>query len=130
MMETVSTSETSICFNETTYSVSSSFSDYYMVFKNASASAWKKIKDTVTVLLICSMTSTIKMKPLIMGSAVFLKKIGSGMHSDTKFGPGGIILMPGKKVLERRSGLCPSEKELLEQHSGMSHHKNTPNRIG
>jgi hypothetical protein len=31
-----------------------------------------------------------------------------------------------KKVLEHHSGLCPSEKELVEQHSGGFHHKNTP----
>jgi hypothetical protein len=34
--------------------------------------------------------------------------------------------MPGKKVLERRSGMHPSEKELPEQCTGMFHHKNTP----
>jgi hypothetical protein len=37
-----------------------------------------------------------------------------------------VILMPEKKVPERRSGLCPSEKELLERHSGGFLHKNTP----
>jgi hypothetical protein len=38
-----------------------------------------------------------------------------------------LIAMPErKKVLEHRSGLCPSEKELPEQCSGAFHHKNTP----
>jgi hypothetical protein len=31
-----------------------------------------------------------------------------------------------KKVPERRSGLCSSEKELAGQHSGAFCHKNTP----
>jgi hypothetical protein len=31
-----------------------------------------------------------------------------------------------KKVPERRSGLRPSEKELLERRSGVFRHKNTP----
>jgi hypothetical protein len=31
---------------------------------------------------------------------------------------GGVIFMPGKKVPERHSGLCPSENELSEQRSG------------
>jgi hypothetical protein len=31
-----------------------------------------------------------------------------------------------KKVLERRSGLRSSEKELPEQHSGAFRHKNSP----
>jgi hypothetical protein len=34
--------------------------------------------------------------------------------------------MPRKKVPEYHSGLHPSKKELLEQHSGAFHHKNTP----
>jgi hypothetical protein len=40
--------------------------DYYMIFKNASASAGKKVKDIITVLLTCSMMETIKMKPLVI----------------------------------------------------------------
>jgi hypothetical protein len=32
-------------------------------------------------------------------------------------------------VPERRSGLCPSEKQLLEQRSGVFHHKNTPDCV-
>jgi hypothetical protein len=36
------------------------------------------------------------------------------------------ILMPGKKDPEHHSGLCPSEKELLEQCSCAYRHKNTP----
>jgi hypothetical protein len=31
-----------------------------------------------------------------------------------------------KEILEHRSGLCPSEKELLEWCSGALYHKNTP----
>jgi hypothetical protein len=34
--------------------------------------------------------------------------------------------MPRKKVPERHSDLCPSEKELPERHSGVFHHRNTP----
>jgi hypothetical protein len=37
-----------------------------------------------------------------------------------------VISMTEKKVPERRSGFRPSEKELLEWHSGTFHHKNTP----
>jgi hypothetical protein len=54
-------------------------------------------------------------------------KIGSGMHSDAKFGLRGRVLfipMPGKKFLERCSGLCPSKKEVPEWRSGAFHHKN------
>jgi hypothetical protein len=46
----------------------------------------------------------------------FKKKKGSGTHSDTKFGQGGervVIPMPGKKVLECRSSMHPSERKLL-----------------
>jgi hypothetical protein len=52
-------------------------------------------------------------------SVIFLKKIGSGTHSGPKFGQiwGGVILIPGKKVMEHRSGLHPFKKELPEQHS-------------
>jgi hypothetical protein len=34
-----------------------------------------------------------------------------------------VMSMPGEKVLERISGLRPSEKELLERHSGSFRHK-------
>jgi hypothetical protein len=46
----------------------------------------------------------------------FLKtKKGSGTHSDTKFGQGGVVIpMPRKKVLECHSSMHPSERELLE----------------
>jgi hypothetical protein len=37
--------------------------------------------------------------------------------------------MPGKKVPERYSGLCPSDKELQEQRSSVFRHKNTPGFI-
>jgi hypothetical protein len=37
-----------------------------MVFKNATASAGKKIKNRITVLLTCNMPGTIKMKPIIV----------------------------------------------------------------
>jgi hypothetical protein len=33
--------------------------------------------------------------------------------------------MPGRRVPERRSGLHPVEKELMERHSGTFFHKNT-----
>jgi hypothetical protein len=50
-----------------------------------------------------------------MSSAIFLKKIGSGMHSEPKFGLRGggvlVILMLGKQF-QNSSGLRPSEKEL------------------
>jgi hypothetical protein len=63
-----------------------------------------------------------------MSSAIFLKKIGSGMHSDSKFGwrGGGVSYIDAreKKIPEHHSSLCPSEKELFEQHSGLFCHKN------
>jgi hypothetical protein len=37
--------------------------------------------------------------------------------------------MPGKKAPEHRSGLRPSQKELLEWCSGAFHYKNTPDFI-
>jgi hypothetical protein len=37
-----------------------------------------------------------------------------------------VILMPRKKVLKRRIGLHPSEKELAEWRSSVFCHKNTP----
>jgi hypothetical protein len=43
--------------------------DYCMIFKNASACAGKKVKDRSTVLLTCSMTGTVKMKPLVIGKS-------------------------------------------------------------
>jgi hypothetical protein len=65
-----------------------------------------------------------------MSHAIFLKKIGCGTHSDTKLGQrlGMLVIpMPGEKeVLERRSGLPPSEKELPKRRPGMFLHKNTP----
>jgi hypothetical protein len=54
-------------------------------------------------------------------------KIGSGMHSDAKFGQRGRVLfipMPGKRVLEWCSGLRPSKKEIPERRSGAFRHKN------
>jgi hypothetical protein len=58
-------------------------------------------------------------------SAIFIiKKVSSGVHSGTEFGRmGGLVIpMPEKKVLERRSGLHPSDKELMEQCSGTKIH--------
>jgi hypothetical protein len=53
-------------------------------------------------------------------SAIFLKKINSGTHSDPTFGQRvrGVTYIDsrGNKVLEHHPGLCP-EKELLEQGS-------------
>jgi hypothetical protein len=41
--------------------------------------------------------------------------------------PNLVISMAGKKkVSERRSGLCPSEKEVPERRFGAFRHKNTP----
>jgi hypothetical protein len=40
-----------------------------MIFKNASASAGKKVKDRITVLLTCNMTGIIKIKPLVIGKS-------------------------------------------------------------
>jgi hypothetical protein len=40
-----------------------------MIFKNASASAGKKVKDRITVLLTCNMLGTIKMMPLVIGKS-------------------------------------------------------------
>jgi hypothetical protein len=57
---------------------------------------------------------------MVLHTAIFLKKIHVGTHRDPKFGwrGGGIrYINARKKVLERRSGLHPSEKELMEQHS-------------
>jgi hypothetical protein len=63
-------------------------------------------------------------------SAIFLKKMGSGTHSDRKFGLkcGEVLVksLSGEKVPERRFGLGPSEKELLEWRSSVFYHKNTP----
>jgi hypothetical protein len=50
------------------------------------------------------------------GSAIFLKKIGSGTQWPKIRLERGIDARK-KKVLERRSGLRPSEKKLLEQRS-------------
>jgi hypothetical protein len=52
-------------------------------------------------------------------SAIFLKRIGSGMQSDPKFSyrRGGVSYINAKKkVLEHHSGLYPSGKELPEWH--------------
>ena len=43
--------------------------DHCMVLKNSSASAGKKLKDRITVLLTCNMTGTIKLKPLVIGKS-------------------------------------------------------------
>jgi hypothetical protein len=63
---------------------------------------------------------------LFHSRAIFLMKIGSGTHSNSKFGRrrGGIsyINARGKKVPERRSGSRPFEKELMERHSGTKIH--------
>jgi hypothetical protein len=66
---------------------------------------------------------------MVMISAIFLKKIGSGRHrvAQNSVTEGEVLLlsMPGKKkVSEHRSGLYPSEKELPD--SGALRHKNTP----
>jgi hypothetical protein len=64
----------------------------------------------------------------VMYSAIFLKQIGSRMHSYPKFSQreGGMLYWcQEKKVLECHSSLCPSGKEFLEQRSGTFHHKNT-----
>jgi hypothetical protein len=51
-----------------------------------------------------------------MHRAMFLKKIGSGTHSDTKFCRRRGVIMSmreKKKVPDGRSGLRPSEKEVV-----------------
>jgi hypothetical protein len=64
----------------------------------------------------------------ILSSAIFLKKIGSRMHSDLKFSRrgGGVSYINAreKKILERYSGLRPL-KELPEQCSSKFSNKNT-----
>jgi hypothetical protein len=53
-------------------------------------------------------------------------KLGSGRHSDPKFGRrrGSVSYTDvKKKVPKRRSGLCPSEIEIPERLSGTFHHK-------
>jgi hypothetical protein len=64
-----------------------------------------------------------------MFSAISLKKIGYGTHSDPKFGQrwGSFSYVDArKKVPECRSGLRHSEKELPERRTGAFRHKNTP----
>jgi hypothetical protein len=48
------------------------------------------------------------------------------MHSGRKGGGVSYILCQEKEVLECRSGLRPSDKELLEQRSGVFYQKNAP----
>jgi hypothetical protein len=51
---------------------------------------------------------------MVIVSAISVKKIHSRTHTVTHNSVGEgealIISMPGKKLLERRSGLCPSKK--------------------
>jgi hypothetical protein len=58
----------------------------------------------------------------------FFKKLGCGTHSDKIWSERRVLVIPmsGTKVPERCSGLCPSEKELMEWHSDAFRHKNTP----
>jgi hypothetical protein len=59
----------------------------------------------------------------------FLNKTFWDTNNDPKFGRRGVVLvipMPGKKVPEHCSSVCPSEKELLEWRSGTFHHISTP----
>jgi hypothetical protein len=79
----------------------------------------------------------LKQKNNPVHSAVFLNKIGSGMHSDPKFGQRGgcasyqrggcatYVNARKQKVSECHSDLSPSEKELPERHSSTFHYKNT-----
>jgi hypothetical protein len=59
---------------------------------------------------------------MMLISAIFLKKIGFGMHSDPQFHQRGDVSnqCQGKKVPESHSSLRP-EKEILEWHSGTFH---------
>jgi hypothetical protein len=65
-------------------------------------------------------------------SAIFVKKTGSEGQRVTQnsVGEGEVLVtsMPAKKKMfrKRRSGLRPSEKELLELRSSTFRHKNTP----
>jgi hypothetical protein len=64
-------------------------------------------------------------------SAIFLNKIGSGLHKEAQNSVGEgevlVISMPGKKkVPEHHSDLRPAQKELPERCSGMFRHKYTP----
>jgi hypothetical protein len=57
------------------------------------------------------------------------EKSSGKQTSDPKFGRRGVVFVipvPGNKVPERRSGLRPSEKELMKRRSGAFRHKNTP----
>jgi hypothetical protein len=59
-----------------------------------------------------SVACVLKLRSLIWCSqCYFLKMIRSGTHSNRKFGRGGcVILMPGKKVLERCPSLHPEQR--------------------
>jgi hypothetical protein len=63
-------------------------------------------------------------------TVLFFFKKCCGIHkwhsSRSEKGEVLVIPIPGKRVLEHHSSLHPSEKELLEWHSGTFHHKNSP----
>jgi hypothetical protein len=54
----------------------------------------------------------------------YLKKIIMEQKSDPKFGWGAVV--PRKKMPDQCPSLRPSNKELLEWHSSMFRHSNTP----
>ena len=43
--------------------------DHCLIFKNSEATAGKKMKDQLTVLLLCNMTGLKKIKPLVLGKS-------------------------------------------------------------
>jgi hypothetical protein len=67
---------------------------------------------------------------MVINSAIFIPKKVPGLKewSDIRSVRGGVSYIDtrGKKAPERRSGLCPSEKEHTEQRSDAFRHKNTP----
>jgi hypothetical protein len=68
----------------------------------------------------------------ILHSAIFLKKIGSGMHSDPKFdqrGGGDSYINAKEKTFQNAVPVCVLVRKLLEWRSGTFHHKNTPDTI-
>jgi hypothetical protein len=78
--------------------------------------------------MFCFPSSRKAFAGIVTVSTIFLKKEVCRTQNDPKFGRRGVVLvipMPGIKG----SGLCLSEKELLERRSGTFCHKTTPGNI-
>jgi hypothetical protein len=60
-----------------------------MIFKDVFASAGQKIKDRITVMLICNMLERIKMEPFIIGNC-----IASRCYKEVKNVPINIPVIP------------------------------------